>query len=264
MFHTKKTKFWKCIRLRCKKHSRLSKSSRGEIQSSHTGCAANHGELCKFELQVYYNSSLRRFFIRENSGSNFLHSKHPPVKREFRRTGTNAVPADQLEKAVELLEKNCPTDMVNLVLQVLGNNKLTKGSMDYLRRSVLITKHGNDNSESTGSTMLRLLEEKGAAFCYFTGSYSEATKKVRVYKHSKKKKKKKKKRKPTQNEAMFDGAFGNNNDTDNNGDGDRTEEINNPDKEAANYVEAVIKALDLGNGEILLGIAWALEEGVKR
>ena len=40
-----------------------------------------------------------------------------------------------------------------------------------------------------------------------------------------------------------------------------TEEINDVDPEAANYVEAVIKALELSDGEILLGVAWTTKDG---
>ena len=40
-----------------------------------------------------------------------------------------------------------------------------------------------------------------------------------------------------------------------------TEEINDVDPEAANYVEAVIKALELSYGEILLGVAWTTKDG---
>ena len=39
-----------------------------------------------------------------------------------------------------------------------------------------------------------------------------------------------------------------------------TEEWDENEPDAVKYVEAVVKALDLGDNEILLGIAWCTEE----
>lgn len=168
--------------------STIEKTSRAKMQSTHTENAADEDDCCSFQITIYYCSKDERFFIRKNAGkSSLTHHGHIPKQIKHRTMGTRDVPEDQLQTCIDLLEKNCPTNIVNFVLQVIGNKKLSTGSMDYLRRSVLISKHKNHcREESTATTFIRLLKSKNVSFTYFTGSYNAATKLVRFFKRSSK------------------------------------------------------------------------------
>ena len=243
------------IFLRCEKRSLDSRVSRAKKQKTHTKCASAKADRCKFQLTVYYDKRIQRFFIRKNSTAHFEHHMHPPVERELRTVAANQVPAHQLDLVIEMLHKNCPTPTANLLLEIMGNNKLSRGSLDYLRRSVLISKHGNASAESTAITLFRLLEKKGVPFIYFSASYSEAMSKITFYKRSCKKKRKHKKK--SANQLLFDPLL-------NESESDlvqNEETFQSTDQEAMNYVEAVTKALSIGDGEVLLAIMWATPDG---
>lgn len=128
--------------------------------------------------------------------------------------------------------------------QILTNNHLSTDSISQLRRSVLISKHKNHKGESTASTLLRLLEEKeGTNYCYMTGTYSEAENLVRVRKVKKKK---------VLDDAVFPPVEK---------DVVEDEVEDSVDEETNNYVRSVVKALTLGDDEVLLAVAFVTKEG---
>ncbi len=158
-----------------------------------------------------------------------------------------------------MLAKNCSTAVVNLLLSVVSGNRLSSDSIKKMRRAVLISKHRNhDSTESTADTLIRMLEEiEGMYYCYITGSYDEALDLVRVRKVKKKRRKsKKRRRRQFQNPAFDDLAVESDERLDNN---DVTEPSH--DKETNSYVKSVVNALTLGDGEVLLAVAWVTKEG---
>lgn len=100
------------------------------------------------------------------------------------KLGADSIPDHIRQLADELLGKNCPTSIVNLLISVCTGKTVTADAISRMRRAVLISKHGNSsNEESTADTLIRMLEEKeGTTYCYMTGSYDEALNKVRVRK----------------------------------------------------------------------------------
>ena len=141
---------------------------------------------CKFCIPIYYCSKVKRWYFRKNSGAHFTHNDHGPTPRKLTRVGARNVPKADLDFAIDLLNKNMPKAMVNLVLNIKGGNKMSQGALDYLRRSVLMKQHGTKDGDSTATRLLRMLDDKGATYRYITGSYSEATKLVRIKKHTSK------------------------------------------------------------------------------
>lgn len=123
------------LTLRCAgrgKHtsSYVSKAKESSTRKSHTMAPNSKEDECPFEIPVYYDTVLKRFYVRQNSGCNFTHHQHPPVARELNRSSTRNLPQDHLDTAVDLLKKHCPTNIVNMVLEALGNNTLSSGSVD--------------------------------------------------------------------------------------------------------------------------------------
>ena len=57
---------------------------------------------------------------------------------------------------MKILEGNVPTIMINPLLEVMDSNTLSANSLHHLRSTVLNQKHGRDEKESTGTTLLRL------------------------------------------------------------------------------------------------------------
>ena len=99
------------------------------------------------------------------------------------KVGASDLPDDVKKYAEKMLGKNCPTSVVQLLLSVMGADRITSNSMSKMRRAVLISKHKNQTGESTAEILLRMLEEMpGVTYCYMTGSYDEALNKVRVRK----------------------------------------------------------------------------------
>lgn len=253
------TKDGRKVRLMCKGLHEVSTVSRGtkRKKTPNTKGAKKVEHCCKFCIPIYYCSKVKRWYFRKNSGAHFTHNDHGPTPRKLTRVGARNVPKADLDFAIDLLNKNMPKAMVNLVLNIKGGNKMSQGALDYLRRSVLMKQHGTKDGDSTATRLLRMLDDKGATYRFISGSYSEATKLVRIKKHtSKSSSKSSKMQKSAYNTSsqypQFSGLF------------DEGEEVNmnEVDQEASDYVESVIKGLEIGDGgEILLGIAWATEDG---
>lgn len=146
---------------------------------------SQEGEECGFRFTVYYDNAVRLFFVKKHSPCVFTHAGHPSTHVEHMKLGADSIPDHIRKVADEMLGKNCPTSIVQLLLSVLNGTTVTPDAMSRMRRAVLISKHGNAKNESTADTLIRMLEEKeGTTYCYMTGSYDEALDKVRVRKGS--------------------------------------------------------------------------------
>ena len=76
-------------------------------------------------------------------------------------------PKQTLETAMKLIEGNVTCSMINVVLEVMDKNTLSRNSLDHLRSTVLNRKHGRESKVSTGTTMMHLLNGKeGCDFFY--------------------------------------------------------------------------------------------------
>ena len=93
------------------------------------------------------------------------------------------IPRPTLDTVKKLLEANGPTHLINSLLEVMENETL------HLQKLVLQNKHDIQPKESTGTTLIKLLKKKtGCEFVYMTGSFNQATKKVRLHKRFRTKK----------------------------------------------------------------------------
>ena len=137
----------------------------------------------KLSLTAYFESSTKRFFIRANGGRNFVHTGHSPVEREVSNAPLSNISRPTLDTVKKLLEANVPTNMINSLLEVMENQTLSAPSLTHLQKLVLQNKHDIQPKESTGTTLIKLLENKpGCEFVYMTGSFNQAMKKVRLHK----------------------------------------------------------------------------------
>ena len=99
-------------------------------------------------------------FVMKNSGIHVKHNYHPPVDRDHMSLGKKAISEEHFKTAEEMLKKNAPTSVVDLMLKVVLSSHVTKDSINSLRRAVLVLKHKNVKGESTDATLLCNLEEQ--------------------------------------------------------------------------------------------------------
>ena len=74
-------------------------------------------EKCGFYIPVYHEVSNGRLFVRENSGRCATHRGHKGTPRESLTRSVSNIPQKHLKIALDLLEKNVPTQNINLVLE---------------------------------------------------------------------------------------------------------------------------------------------------
>lgn len=166
----------------CQRGRKAAASGTGTKYETNTKLS-QEGEECGFKFPVYYDNGARLFFVKKHSSCVFTHAGHPATHATHMKLGADSIPDHIRKIADEMLGKNCPTSVVQLLLSVLNGTTVTRDAMNRMRRAVLISKHGNVKDESTADTLIRMLEEKeGTTYCYMTGSYDEALDKVRVRK----------------------------------------------------------------------------------
>ena len=117
-------------------------------------------EKCGFFVTAYFESSTKRFFIRKNGGRNHVHLGHSPVAIEVSNVPLSNIKRPTLDLVKNLLEKNVPTNMINSLLEVMDNQTLSPDSLKHLRKLVLHNKHDIQPNESTGTTLIKMLEKK--------------------------------------------------------------------------------------------------------
>ena len=119
----------------------------------------NVSETCKFELPVYHDVSTGRLCVRANSGRNLLHTGHSSAPREYTNDSLANIPRPALKLAIDLLEKNVPTNMINIILEVQAGRSLSSGSLKQLRNVVLEKKHQKGEDESAASCLKRIMDD---------------------------------------------------------------------------------------------------------
>ena len=148
--------------------------------------------------------------------------------------GKKDVPEDKLQTAQAMIEAHLPTSMVKQWLELETGVRLSGDSINAIRHSVMIEKFKgeNDTGERTAAQKLlsKLEELEGTEYCYLSASYDLATDLVTVVKVRNSRK------------------------------GKTKEELKHIDDEAKDHVKNVIKGLNLGNGQILLAVAWVTSE----
>ena len=192
---------------------------------------------------------------------------------------------------MKLLEGNVPTSMINPLLEVMDSNTLSANSLHHLRSTVLNQKHGRDEKESTGTTLLRLLKEKeGCDFVYMTRSYVQAMQRVRLHKRyrtkpvSSAKEFQKKpavtsdgdiicpkrkttpiKKNPAKTQNSLRVPWANNKKKKTKKHDDiiwvHDEVYAEEGSDPARYIKTVVDALTIGEDKILLAVAWTAKEG---
>ena len=179
---TQKRNFgWRCI-IGCVRNQ-ISRQGRGIKNVTHTSLT-QEDKKCQFHFPIFYDNSSSLYYVSKNCNHCLVHSGHLPTNREHMRHGVSTIPQEVREVAEQLLGKGCPNSIVNLLLSVMSEDRITPDAMSKMRRAILITKHGNtDKNESTAETLLRMLDEKeGTSYDYMTGTYDEALDLVRVRK----------------------------------------------------------------------------------
>ena len=181
---TEKVSAYYTYTLRCQHFGRVARGSRSKkYKEGESAAPLLIDEKCRFSVTAYFESSTKRFFIRANGGRNFVHTGHSPVEREVSNAPLSNISRPTLDTVKKLLEANVPTNMINSLLEVMENQTLSAISLKHLRKLVLHKKHGIQPKESTGTTIIKLLEKNsGCEFVYMTGSFNQAMKKVRLHK----------------------------------------------------------------------------------
>jgi len=154
-----------------------------------TNCRKTHlsqeeEETCGWVFPIHYCNTNKLFFVRKHCNTNFVHHGHVPIDPEHMRHGKKDIPPDVREIAEQMLGKGCPNSIINLLVSVCAGKKITPDAIKQMRRAVLISKFGNNNSdESTAETLIRNLDEdESIHYHYLTGSYDQALGQVRVRK----------------------------------------------------------------------------------
>ena len=89
------------------------------------------------EMQLWASSIP---YICANGGGNFQHTGYNFVPREHTKDSLNNIPCPSLELAINLIEKNVPNNIVNVILNVQSGRSLTLDSLKQLRNVVLAEK----------------------------------------------------------------------------------------------------------------------------
>jgi len=223
-------------------------------------------KVCLYGFHVYYDENIDLLFVRKNAGRVFEHNDHIPLPVEYTVNSVNNIPQPTLKTVVGLIEGYASTSIVNLVLHIQGEKKLSPDSLKQLRKTVLNRKHMKCAAESSANCLLRLLESTpGLRYFVLTGSYDQAMQLVRVHKRYHV-------TKITDNEpdgTADDPSPGSDSAT-RRGSPNSTANtpVNEITYEAAStsdehlYVESVVKALTLDDGEVLIAVFWATKEGI--
>ena len=139
---------------------------------------------------------------------------------------------ESLDVASKLLERNFPTSIAQLFLDLQGGSKILVNSVAKLRQTVLMRKHSSQHNESTAETLTRVIsDDPNVSFVCCAGSYDEANQLVKVCRKRKKK-----------------------------GKSTKTDEKRGMPHDHAQCVKEIVLGVSLGNGEFLLNVTWVNEE----
>ena len=239
-----KSRTYPRYRLICKSHGRsfrqiASRETTGRKRKGEHSTANTTATKCPFQLPIYLDPESNRVFIRKNSGRCFKHEGHAYAPPDKTITSVSRLPRPLFAEAVKLIENNLPPNIVNIVLQAQSGRKLDTRQLSALKQLVLNKKHGKGKGETPGSCLIRILKSlDGCRYSTLSSSVDVATGRVRVYKS---------RSRNTCDTALEPTA-------------EHTEE-DCDDPDIASYVQNVVKALKIGEDEILLAVVWTTKEG---
>ena len=116
---------------------RIGRKNTNKKQKHETKGANTCSEKCNFELPVFHNVVTGRLYVCANVGGNFQHSGHNFVPREHTKDSCNNIPRPSLDLAINLIERNVPNSIVNVIFDVQSGRLLTSDSLKQLRNVVL-------------------------------------------------------------------------------------------------------------------------------
>jgi hypothetical protein len=193
---------------------------------------------CTHWFPTYFDKQANRYYVRKHGGCCWEHCRHSQEDTDLMLDGKKDVPEDKLKTAKSMLERHIPTSMVKEWLHLETGINLPTDSIKAIRHSVMISKFtsgdDSDNNATAAQKLLAMLEkDEGTEYCYLSASYDLAKDLVTVVKTRQSKK------------------------------GKSTEAMRILDEEAKDHVKNVIKGLGLGDGQILLAVAWITKESKK-
>ena len=103
-----------------------------EIKSS-----KDASEKCTFQFHIYHEVSTGRMCIRANSGRTYLHTGHSFASKEHTNDSLHTLPKAARQTAVDLIETNVPTNIINIILKVQAGRSIASDSLKQLRNTVL-------------------------------------------------------------------------------------------------------------------------------
>lgn len=170
------------IVLRCRRWKKANCGT-GSKQQTHTILSQEMDGGCGWLIHVYYHSAIKHYFVKKHSHCVFTHHGHLPIEREHMQLGQSSIPDDIKKIAEDLLGKNAPPKVVQLLLDVMGSDRISANAMSKMRSAVVVSSQNKGSTGSTADTLLKMLEEKeGTMYCYMTAYYNEALRKIRVRK----------------------------------------------------------------------------------
>ncbi len=180
----------------CCESCRIAKpTKKKKYDETHSSKPHDNSQTCKFKLVLRYDDDTKKYFIRRNGGHCLFHNSHNPAVKEVKEHGTRNVPKADLKDAVDMLKRNVDGSVVKELVQLRTGMKLSNEALYKLKQTMVIDKHKKDANESMATTFINMVEDNpDVEYVAFYGSYSEATKKVRVRKSSSTRKRSKKKK----------------------------------------------------------------------
>ena len=130
------TKYFKYT-VRCCGHGRMGRKNSTKKQERETKSAKNVSDKCKFQFHIYHEVSTGRMCIRANSGRTYLHTIHSFTSKEHTNDSLHTLPKAAHQTAVDLIETNVPTDIINIILKVQAGRSIASDSLKQLRNTVL-------------------------------------------------------------------------------------------------------------------------------
>ena len=177
----------------CRKAKPSKKKKYDETQSSKP---EDNSQTCKFKLVLRYDNTMGQYYMRKNGGHCLFHNSHSPAVKEVKEHGTRNVPKADLKDAVDMLKRNVDKSVVKELVQMRTGMKLSDDALAKLKQTMVVDTHKKDANETMATTFINMVEENpDIEYVAYFGSYSEATKKVRVRKRSSKRRRSKKKKK---------------------------------------------------------------------
>jgi len=270
--------------VKCRHFRKASLGKRSKNQT-HTTLSQEADECCNdWVLHVYYCTQHNHYYVKQHSACIFTHKGHLPVERQYMKLGQADIDKDVKKVAEQLLGKNAPPKVVQLLLNVMSGDTISDNAMKKMRSAVVVSSLSKEPGDSVADTLLKMLEKReDVLYCYMTGFYNEARNKIRVrkgvyfrfcifsylrnlisshdilfYEVTKKTGKSKKKKSKIEMEKGFEQKKKSKIEMEKGF--EHLEEEDCADHDTSVYVKNVVNALQLESGEVLLSVAIVTAE----